>query len=346
MKPKEIYTKNYKKYSSYDAVGENGLPIIGKKIKKGDIIIAKVKMFTKSEKESTKNRSIKYEYADASLTYKEIVNGVIESVYKIQNDDGVTLIKVKVRLYRPIIIGDKCASTAAQKGTTSIILPKEKMPRTAEGVIPDIIFNPHGIITRMTANHLMFLLAAIIGSNRACFVDGTGFNKISIVRDLLSQPETKGFSEHTMYDGVTGLKIKSKIYMGPIYYQRLKQMVDDKIFARAEGPVVRKTRQAIRGRKKGGGLKMGSMEKDALIAHGVSMILLEMIYDKADKFELYISEKSGYPTIGNKHFNIYGDENNYKNISKIRITWCSKMLFDLFATCGIGTRFELSNSEY
>ena len=346
MKPKEAYTENYKKYNSYDAIGENGLPIIGKPIKKGDVIIGKVKLFTKTEKESFRQKSRAFDYKDASATYKELVPGVIESVYKIQNDDGVTIVKVKVRLYRKVIIGDKCASTAAQKGTVSIIWSKEKMPRTADGRTPDIIFNPHSIITRMTINHIMFIAAGNIASNRACFIDGTGFNEVDIKKDILSQPENKNFGEEEMYDGITGLKIKTKIYLGYIYYQRLKQMVDDKMFARPEGPVVRKTRQPIRGRKKGGGLKMGSMEKDAIIAHGCSLELLEMIWNKSDKFELYISENTGYPTIGNKHINLYGNEDNYKNIAKIRITWCSKMLFDLFATCGIGTKFELEEDEY
>lgn len=345
MKPKEVYTKNFKKYNSYHAIGENGLPIVGKAIKKGDVIVGKVKLFTKTEKENLK-RKTEAEYIDSSTIYNELVDGVIESVIKIQNDEGVPTVKVKVRIHRRLIIGDKVASTAAQKGTTSLILPKDKMPRTGDGTIPDLIFNPHGIITRMTINHLIEIIVSRLGATRACFVDGTAFNPLDIQDDVLKEPESKDFGEEYLYDPTTGMRIKSKFYMGPIYYQRLKQIVDDKMFARSTGPVARRTRQPIRGRKKGGGLKMGHMEKDAIISHGCSMKLLEMIWHKSDKFEFYVSEKTGMPTIGNKHLGLYGDEKNYKDISKVRITWCSKMLLDLFATCGIGVKMILDNDEY
>lgn len=346
LKPVMSKCVEYKYLHKYDAVGNDGMPIIGAVVNKGDILTGHIQYLTKTEKEHKKG---KFEYLDRTLQYEESVPGVIENWALSEDENGVQTLKIKIRLYRPLKIGDKLASTASQKGIVSSHDPDEEMIYDEDGYTPDILFNPHGIITRMTMSHLFEPLAGTIALLSGKRVDATPFCRMT-KDDLISSLEKLGlkdFGEKYFYDGRTGKRIKHRIYSGFIYYQRLKHMVDDKIFARGTGQIVPKSKQAIHGRKKGGGIRVGNMERDTLISHGASMTMKEFFFDKADKFEEFVSGKSGMFCTGNSSSGIYEDKANLDSldINRVHIPWTTKMLQEYIGTLGIGMSMMVESDK-
>ncbi len=336
MKPVESKCLKYKTHSSYEAINNKGYPIIGAIVNKGDIIVGHIQHMTKTEREENKG---KYEYVDRSAQYNEGMQGVIEEYLINENEDGVQTIKIKIRIHRQLKCGDKLASTASQKGIVSLLFDGEEMPFAEDGSRPDILFNPHGIITRMTMSHLFEVIGANIALANGTRLDATPFCRITLdeLIEALKEAGLSDWGEETMFDGKTGLSIKCKMYKGFIYYQRLKHMVDDKIFARSTGPVVPKTHQPIHGRKMNGGLKVGGMEKDAVECHGSSMTLKEFFFDKSDRFEEYVSGKSGMFCTGNAISQVFEDKGNPGSIDidHVKIPWTTKMLKEYINAMGI-----------
>jgi DNA-directed RNA polymerase II subunit RPB2 len=202
-------------------------------------------------------------------------------------------------------IGDKFASRAAQKGTVGAIVATVDMPRTAEGIIPDIIINPAAIPSRMTVNQV---LETVLG--KACALDGgrgdaTAFGSNSTngaaerICERLKNAGLKSGTMYgrtgleTMYSGTTGEMIEAQIFIGPTYYQRLKHLVDKKVHARSSGVVTTMTRQPLEGRSRGGGLRVGEMERDCMIGHGAAGMLKERLFDCSDPFQIDVCNKCG-----------------------------------------------------
>lgn len=344
----------YKHLESYAAVGLDGMPIIGATVNKGDILDGHIQYIPKTEREKNKG---KYEYTDRSIHYHESIPGVIESYNLSENEDGVRTLKIKIRIIRKLKVGDKMASTASQKGIVAGMFPAEEMIYDEYGKVPDAVFNPHGIITRMTMSHLYEILAGSLALRSGKRIDATAFSRLT-ADDIINHAEEfgiKDFGEKTFYDGRTGRKIKQKIYSGWIYYQRLKHMVDDKIFARSTGHIAPKTKLPIHGKKRGGGLKIGNMEKDTMISHGVPYVLKEFFFDKADKFEEYVSGVSGMFVTGSINQStstkdgkttvydnsVFEDHANPESldINRVNIPWTTKMLQEY-----IGTGFNIGMS--
>jgi DNA-directed RNA polymerase beta subunit len=176
------------------------------------------------------------------------------------------------------------------------------MPFTSRGVRPDIIFNPHGIPTRMTVGQFLESTSSKLGLQIGTFVDATGFTVSNRVGDLRQEMIARGFEPYgheTLYNGMTGEMMHADIFMGPIYYQRLKHMVEDKINYRATGPKTLMTHQPLHGRSKGGGLAMGEMERDGTIAHGLSKFLHESFMDRSDGVEIQINDEGRLDTSKN-----------------------------------------------
>ena len=187
-------------------------------------------------------------------------------------------------------------SRHGQKGTCGIILEPEDMPQTASGIVPDIIINPHCIPSRMTIAHLMETLMGRIGAEIGAVGDGSPFTDVSVdglARTLRDNLGLEPYSNEVMYCGTTGKQMKTNIFMGPIFYQRLKHMVDDKIHSRSSGPLVMLTRQPAEGRARDGGLRFGEMERDCIVAHGASEFLKEIMMEKADNFQCFICKSCG-----------------------------------------------------
>lgn len=217
------------------------------------------------------------------------------------------------------------------------------MPFTEDGIIPDVIINPHAIPSRMTIAQLIECLMGKIGSIKGKFFDGTPFEKVN-TENLMNELDDLGFENkgyETLYNGETGDKIKSKIFIGPTFYQRLKHMVKDKIHARARGPNQILTRQPAEGRSRGGGLRLGEMETDCILSHGLAYFLKEKTFDCSDHYNVYICNHCGIIGIYNEKKNIYECRkcNNKSYFSKINLPYSTKLLLMEIETMNVNTKF-------
>ena len=174
---------------------------------------------------------------DSSTGLRKAERGTVDEVMLTTNDNGYRFVKVKVRSVRIPQIGDKLSSRHGQKGTIGMTYRQEDMPFTCEGIVPDIIMNPHAIPSRMTIGQLIECLLGKVSAIRAREGDGTAFSDVT-VEDISSRLHNEGYQKRgyeVLYNGHTGKRLESRVFMGPTFYQRLKHLVDDKIHARARG---------------------------------------------------------------------------------------------------------------
>jgi len=235
-------------------------------------------------------------WRDASQLPKRGQHGRVDGIYRYSMQDGSQGIKIRIVEERSPVPGDKMASRHSQKGTVGQLVPEENMPFTERGVRPDIVFNPHGLPTRMTIGQLIEAMSNKLGIQLGTFVDATPFTVSNRIADLKTEMTLRGFEPHgheILYNGETGEMMEADIFMGPIYYQRLKHMVEDKINYRATGPKTLLTHQPLHGRAKGGGLAIGEMERDGMVAHGMSKFLHESFMDRSDAAEVQIDRSTG-----------------------------------------------------
>ena len=206
---------------------------------------------------------------------------------------------VKLRYNRNPVPGDKFASRHGQKGVMSRLWPAEDMPFSETGMIPDILFNPHGFPSRMTIGMLLESMAGKAGAVHGITQDATPFRfgEHHHASDFFGeQLRAAGYSYHgteKLYSGVYGTEMHVDIFIGVVYYQRLRHMVSDKHQVRARGPINPLTRQPIHGRKVHGGIRLGEMERDALLAHGTSFIVQERLLHCSDEAKALVCTKCG-----------------------------------------------------
>ena len=235
--------------------------------------------------------------------------GVVDKSFVTEGEEGYRLAKVRIREERVPAMGDKFSSRVGQKGTIGLILEEENMPFTASGVRPDIIVNPHAMPSRMTIGQL---IESLMG--KACVLYG-GFGdctawvnkgpKDKVFGKMLVKQGFHSTGTEVLYNGMTGEQLEADIYMGPTYYMRLKHMVKDKINYRTRGPRAALTRQTIGGRAKGGGLRIGEMDRDVIIGHGMSEFLQESFMDRGDTFSLAICNNTGTIAIYNENKDVF-----------------------------------------
>jgi DNA-directed RNA polymerase II subunit RPB2 len=235
-------------------------------------------------------------YRDASIEPKRGQIGRVDAVYRYATAEGLRGVKIRIVEDRIPIVGDKMSSRHSQKGTIGQVLAEEDMPFTSRGIRPDLIFNPHGIPTRMTVGQFLEPGTNKLGLALGAFVDATPFTVEKRVPDLKKALLDLGFEPHgheVLYNGMTGEQMDADIFMGPIFYQRLKQMVEDKINYRSTGPKTAKTHQPTQGRSNEGGMRIGEMERDGLIAHGMSKFIEESFMDRSDGHEFLFDKEAG-----------------------------------------------------
>jgi DNA-directed RNA polymerase II subunit RPB2 len=246
---------------------------------------------------------------DSSVFPKKGQLGYVDKSFITEGEEGFRIAKVRIREERIPAIGDKMASRAGQKGTLGLIIPEEDMPFTEDGIRPDLIINPHAIPSRMTIGQLVESLLGKACCEYGGFGDCTAFANKGPNEDVYGRMLVKaGFSasgNQILYNGMTGEQLYSDIYIGPTYYMRLKHMVKDKINYRALGPRTMLTRQTVQGRANDGGLRIGEMERDGVMAHGASAFLNESFMIRGDEYFMAVCNKTGAVAIYNPNLNLF-----------------------------------------
>ena len=326
------------KFANYDKLNDKGVVPENTLLENRDIIIGKIVPIKENRNDQTKV----IKYTDHSKVFRVNEDCYVDKNYIHRNGDGYTFAKIRTRTYRIPNIGDKVSSRHGQKGTVGLILERKDMPTTANGVVPDIIINPHAIPSRMTIAQLKETLLGKVLVELGLFGDGTSFGELP-VRDICKELQKVGYERHgneIMYNGMTGQQLETEIFLGPVFYQRLKHMVNDKYHSRSFGPMVVLTRQPAEGRSRDGGLRFGEMERDCMISHGASAFTKDRIYNASDKFEVYSCKQCGMMAVYNNEKNIHicNTCDNRTDFTRLKIPYACKLLFQELMTMNIAPR--------
>ena len=333
---------NYNKLNSSGFIPENEL------VENRDVIIAKIVPIKENRNDPTK--TVKYD--DQSKTFRTNEDTYIDKNYTGRNGDGYNFAKVRVRTLRKPTFGDKFSSRHGQKGTVGNIIPECDMPFTKDGHRPDIIINPHAIPSRMTIAQLKETLLGKVLIELGLFGDGTSFGNMDI-RTISKELQKLGYESYgneILYNGLTGEQLETSVFIGPVFYQRLKHMVSDKQHSRSIGPMVNLTRQPAEGRSRDGGFRIGEMERDVMIAHGMTRFCRERMYDASDKYSVHVCKTCGMVASyndGNKSrlyenadFTIHICKNcdNKTDFAKVEIPYAYKLMAQELQTINVVPR--------
>jgi DNA-directed RNA polymerase II subunit RPB2 len=362
-KPDPALTK-YTKLANYEKLGQDGMVKENTFVDNDDILIGKVVPIRLRAVEGAMAAGVSHgslasmsaaqaaaaveaaggkRFRDASKMLRNNETGFVDKIYHGRNGEGFSFVKIRVRSERVPTIGDKFCSRHGQKGTVGMILEPEDMPQTANGIVPDIIINPHCIPSRMTIAHLMETLMGRLGSEIGAVGDGSPFTDVSVEglsRMLRDNLKLEPHANEILYCGTTGKQMSTSIFMGPIFYQRLKHMVDDKIHSRSSGPLVMLTRQPAEGRARDGGLRFGEMERDCMIAHGTTDFLKEIMMEKSDNFQAFVCKSCGLLGLVNPKAGIFKCSSceNTTNFSLVRVPYAYKLFLQELESMAICSR--------
>jgi len=346
-KPDPAKTKGIK-FGNYDKINEQGFIPENTLVENRDVIIAKTIPIKENRNDPTK--VIKYE--DQSKTFRTTEETYIDKNYTGRNGDGYNFAKVRVRNLRKPVLGDKFSSRHGQKGTIGNIIEECDMPFTKDGMRPDLIINPHAIPSRMTIAQLKETLLGKVLLELGMFGDGTSFGNLDVntISQELQNLGYESYGNEIMYNGLTGDQIETSIFFGPVFYQRLKHMVNDKQHSRSIGPMVNLTRQPAEGRSRDGGFRIGEMERDVMIAHGISRFCRERLYEVSDKYSTFVCNKCGMIASFNNgdknkkysnndfHIHLCHTCDNRSDFSKVEVPYAYKLLSQELQTINIVPR--------
>lgn len=296
--PDYAHTMDIKRDASYEKIS-NGVIREGVIAQKNDVLIAKCAKVTKPVNQYTE--------IDKSVVHRKDEPMYVERVIMPRNEEGVFTAKVKLRASRPIGIGDKVSSRTGNKGIVAKMVPREDMPFTEDGLVPDIIVNAHSIPTRMAVAQIIECLMGQLAAEKGTFLDGTSFKEIDIdgIIQELEKHGIKNAGSRRMYNGVTGDWLDTLIFIGPTTYQRLQKFVIDEHYATNSGPTNPLTMQPLDGKTNDGGLRIGEMEAWGFGAAGTMRALHEKFYDDSDGITVYICRICHNRAVINERLNIY-----------------------------------------
>ena len=289
-------------------------------------------------------------YTDVSISTDNSLFGKVDRVYKSEKIAGndSSICKVRFLKIKKPEFGDKHCSRHGQKGVIGLVIPEENMPYTKDGVRPDIIINPHAIPSRMTIGHLVECIFA-----KLCCIDGVlGDASVFIpieqetIYNRLTHNGFNKYGNEILYNGFTGTQIDTEIFIGPTYYFRLKHMVAEKINSRGVGKVMGLTRQPTEGRRKGGGLRIGEMERDTVLSHGISNFIKESMMERSDKFCWCVCKRCGTLVAFNAKENINMCRNcKNDDVAVIHTPYAFKLFIQELETMGIQPRLNTESID-
>ena len=276
----------------------DGLPHVGTLIKEGDVLAAYHTVTFDPATGTYVNRDGVTEFH----RYRDTEMAFVEEVRMLGSETGsepCQSVSIKLRIPRAPVIGDKFSSRHGQKGVCSQKFPAQDLPFSESGIVPDVIINPHAFPSRMTIGMFVESMAGKAGALHGLAQDATPFRfdeRDTAVDYFGEQLRAAGFAYHgsePCYSGITGRELAADIFVGVVYYQRLRHMVEDKAQARSTGPVNPLTGQPVKGRARGGGIRVGEMERDALIAHGTAFLLQDRLLNCSDYTRAWICRSCG-----------------------------------------------------
>jgi DNA-directed RNA polymerase subunit B' len=297
--------------SKYD---EDGIITEKQKIKEGDIIASK---FTPRNEETTVDK----------IRSTFVQEKIVDKVGRYSNRHGSKIVKIKFRMYHEPEVGDKFTSRHSQKGVIGAMIRSENLPFTEDGIIPDVIINPHAIPSRMTIGQIIEMLVAKCATMEGKIIDATAFR----------EPDTtllNNNSKERLYCGITGNIMDASVFVGTCYYHALRHQVGEKVHSRSEGPIQILSRQPVEGRSKKGGLRFGEMEKDCLVAYGATTLLLEKLRDDSDAITIVLCSQCGLLDIWEEHC----ISCNSSELKKVTVPYSFKLLYQQLITANINIK--------
>ncbi|MEM2695322.1 MAG: DNA-directed RNA polymerase subunit B [Thermoproteota archaeon] len=336
--------RGYRGDEAYAKIEDDGIVSVEAEVKGGEVIVGRSSppRFFEEYKELVFQAPAR---RDSSVALKPSESGYVDSVMITEDLENNRLIKVRIRDHRIPEIGDKFASRSGQKGVIGMLVPQTDMPFTEDGLVPDLLINPHAIPSRMTISHFLESLFGIAAALEGRQMDGTTFihTPEQEVQKILEEHGFSPYGEFDFIDGVTGKRFRAKVFMGIIYYQRLHHMVKDKMHARARGQVQMLTHQPTEGRSRGGGLRFGEMERDCLVGHGAARLLQDRLLEESDRTIVYVCEKCGtfayYDAKQKKHICPLCEKG--KDVSGVEMSYAFKLLLQELMSLGIFPRLRV-----
>lgn len=340
--------RGYRGLRAYEKLEEDGIVAPESQVAGGDVLVGKISppRFLGAQEYMLGAGLTKQ---DTSVVMRHEEKGVVDTVLMTTDSEGNKLVKVRVRDLRIPELGDKFASRHGQKGVLGLLVPQYDMPFTEDGVVPDLVINPHAFPSRMTVGQLIESIAGKVAALSGKVIDATPFHKTPVqeLELVLKRHHYLPSGEEVMYDGRTGEMIQSPVFIGIVYYQKLHHMVSDKVHARARGPVQILTRQPTEGRSRAGGLRWGEMEVDCLVGHGTSLLLRETVLDRSDVTRIYVCEICGH--IGwydrNKGKYVCPIHKDKGSLKPVEMSYAFKLLLQELLSFGVKPRLVVKDTR-